>query len=296
MARTDDDTALPFQIEASGLRGRVVRLGRTLDDILRAHGYPAPVTRLLGETVVVCAMLARLLKYDGVFTLQTTSEGPVRTMVADITSAGAMRGFARFDADALPNGDVAPIGALLGRGHLAFTVDQGEETDRYQGIVELTGDTISTCLQHYFRQSEQIDVGLKSAVAETEEGWRGGGLLLQRVPEPQPGLPSDQEDDWRRAMVLMESCSDRELVDPGLSTNQLLVRLFHEDGVRVFDPSPLRPGCRCSRERVTNILRSLDQAEVESYKVDGVVTMTCEFCNRTYTYDDDELRRIYAGA
>ncbi|MCB9960237.1 MAG: Hsp33 family molecular chaperone HslO [Rhodospirillaceae bacterium] len=296
MPHPDDDTAQPFQIEASGLRGRLVRLGPALDTILATHAYPAPVTHALGEMVVVSAVLSSLLKYDGIFTLQTSSQGPVRTLMADVTSDGALRGFARFDAEALPEDDWVPLDALLGRGHLAFTVDQGAHTERYQGIVELKGRTVAECLQHYFRQSEQIDVGLKSALMETPEGWRGGGLLVQRLPEAVADLPSDHEDDWRRAMVLMESCTDGELVGPDVPINDLLFRLFHEDGVRVFTPSSLRQRCRCSRERVEMILRSLDPAEVEDHKIDGVVTMTCEFCNTTYAFDAADLARLLADA
>ena len=296
MPRPDDDTAQPFQIEASGLRGRLVRLGPALDAILATHAYPTPVSHALGEMVVVSAVLSSLLKYDGIFTLQTSSNGPVRTLMADITSDGAMRGYARFDADALPDDDWVPLDALLGRGHLAFTVDQGTHTERYQGIVDLKGSTVAECLQHYFRQSEQIDVGLKSALMATPDGWRGGGLLVQRLPDATPDMPSDHEDDWRRAMVLMESCTDGELAGPDVPINDLLFRLFHEDGVRVFAPSSLMQRCRCSRERVEMILRSLDPAEVEDHKVDGVVTMTCEFCNTTYAFDAADLARLFADA
>ena len=290
-----DDTALPFQIEATGLRGRLVRLGPALDEILTTHAYPPAVTRTLGEMVVVAAVLSSLLKYEGVFSLQTSSAGPVRTMLADVTSDGSLRGFARFDPEAVPDDPATPLDALLGKGHLAFTVDQGEHTERYQGIVAITGTSVAECLQHYFRQSEQIDVGLKAALQQTGSGWRGGGLLLQRLPDDQKGLPSDVEDGWRRAMVLMESCTDAELAGAEVPIHDLLYRLFHEDGVRVFDATPLTRGCRCSRERVSNILRSLDHKEVEDYKVDGVVTMTCEFCSRTYTYDSAELDQVFAG-
>lgn len=288
-----DDAVLPFQIDSSGLRGRSARLGAALDAILDRHDYPAPVAGLLGETVTLAALLASTLKYDGVFTLQTKGDGPVSLMVADVTSAGDIRGYARFDANRLPHDGTPTFRDLLGAGHLAFTVDQREHTERYQGIVELTGDTLAECLTHYFRQSEQINAGLKLAVGRDDAGWRAGGLMLQRLPDQEKIIPvSDREDDWRRAMILMESATDAELLDPGLAASRLLYRLFHEDGVRVFDPHPVRDRCRCSRDRVTAALAAIPRAELETLKIDGSVEVNCEFCNTTYRFDDSDLDRL----
>jgi len=293
-----DDIVQPFQIDASHLRGRLVRVGPVLDEILSKHAYPEPVAKLLGETITLAITLAGALKYEGIFTLQTKGDGPISLMVADVTSTGDVRGYAQFDAERLAGSEIdgaAPVPALLGNGYLAFTVDQGEHTERYQGIVELSGDTLADGVQHYFRQSEQLDTGIKVAVAFTDVGWRGGALMLQRLPEDQvqQTLGSNVADDWRRAMVLMGTCSDKEMLDPNLPANDLLFRLFHEDGVRVWAPSDLFASCRCSRERVATVLASLPRDEIAELKVNGNVEVTCEFCNSTYTFDDAQLDHIY---
>ena len=199
------DYIRPFQIEASGLRGRLVRLGPELDGILSRHAYPAPVARFLAETLTLATLLSAMLKYDGVFTLQGKGDGPLKLLVADVTSEGKMRAFAQYDAAAFEgehaarmteDAELAPAAALLGKGYLAFTVDQGENTERYQGIVELYGKTLADCVQHYFRQSEQIDTGVAVAAELTEAGWRAGGVMLQRMPEEggtAPILSSDPD-------------------------------------------------------------------------------------------------------
>src|SRR5271155_554422 len=199
-----DDLIQPFRIDPFALRGRLVRLGPTVDRILSQHDYPEPVAVLLGEAITLAVVLAGALKYDGIFTLQTKGDGAIRLMVADVSTSGAVRGYAQFDAAKL---DVAAdsgasVPDLLGAGYIAFTVDQGEHTDRYQGIVELAGDTLADCAKHYFRQSEQLQAGIKLAVGRVGPGgiWRAGGLMLQRVP-PEGGygpIADDVEDGWRR--------------------------------------------------------------------------------------------------
>lgn len=298
----NDDLVQPFQIEASRLRGRLVKLGETLDEILTRHAYPEPVAQFLAETVALAVALASMLKYEGVFTLQTKGDGPIRLMVADVTSVGDVRAYAQFDEEALKAaGDdvvIAPAPALLGKGHIAFTVDQGANTDRYQGIVALYGKTLADCVQHYFRQSEQIDTGLAVHAGRVDGRWRAGALMLQRLP-PDPGaaaLASDREDDWRRAMVLMSSTTRDEMLDPALGASELLFRLFHEDGVRVWSPNHLRFGCRCSRERVVGMLAGLPREEVESLRVeDKTVEVVCQFCSTPYHFDDAELDRVYGA-
>ena len=292
-----DDVVQPFQIEASALRGRFIRLGPSLDQILSAHGYPEPVARLLGETVVLAALLAAGLKYDGAFTLQTKGDGPVTMMVVDATSDGDLRGYAKVDEARLPATGPFDVPRLLGKGSLAFTVDQGEFYQRYQGMVALYGETLADCIQHYFLQSDQMDAGLKLAVDRIADGWRGAGLMIQRLPDETIDAPaSDRVDDWRRAMLLMDTATPGEMLDPALSPNGLLYRLFHEDGVRVFEPSSRRRGCRCTRERVAGILASLPPDQVEDYLVDGEVTMNCEFCNISFAFDREQLRKLFDEA
>ncbi|HEV2337166.1 MAG TPA: Hsp33 family molecular chaperone [Stellaceae bacterium] len=288
-----DDLVQPFQIDPFALRGRLVRLGATVDRILSQHDYPEPVAAILGEAIVLAVVLAGALKYDGIFTLQTKSDGPVRLIVADVTTDGAVRGYAQYDPDRLAaasprRGSSASVPDLIGKGYIAFTVDQGEHTERYQGIVELTGETLAECAQHYFRQSEQIQAGIKLSAARSGAGgaWRAGGLMLQRVP-PEGGytvIADDVEDGWRRAMVLMSSATAAELVDPQLSPHRLLFRLFHDEGVRVFAIHPIEARCRCSSERIGRILRSFPADDIEDMRKDEVISVTCEFCNTRYEF------------
>jgi molecular chaperone Hsp33 len=301
-----DDLIQPFRIDPFALRGRLVRLGPTIDRILSQHDYPEPVAVVLGEAIALAVVLAGALKYDGVFTLQTKSDGPVRLIVADVSTDGAVRGYAQYDRDRLDElcrstpprrigktGGSPSVPELIGAGYIAFTVDQGEDTERYQGIVELIGATLAECAQHYFRQSEQIQAGIKLSVARSghDGAWRAGGLMLQRVP-PEGGytvIADDVEDGWRRAMVLMSSATPDELVDPELPPRRLLFRLFHEDGVRVFDTHPIEARCRCSRERIAGILRSFPKEDIEEFRQDPVTTVTCEFCNTKYEFSADDL-------
>jgi molecular chaperone Hsp33 len=297
-----DDLIQPFRIDPFALRGRLVRLGATVDRILSQHDYPEPVAAILGEAITLAIVLAGALKYDGIFTLQTKTDGPVRLIVADVSSDGAVRGYAQYDEAriaALGEQHLGDAGAtpsvphLMGKGYIAFTVDQGEDTERYQGIVELIGGTLAECAQHYFRQSEQIQAGIKLAAARSgaEGAWRAGGLMLQRVP-PEGGyavIADDVEDSWRRAMVLMSTATAAELVDPGLSPHRLLFRLFHDEGVRVFETHPVEARCRCSRERIGRILRSFPAEDIEEMRQDEVTTVTCEFCNTRYDFAGEEL-------
>ncbi len=293
-----DDLVQPFQIDPFALRGRLVRLGPTVDRILSQHDYPEPVAAILGEAITLAVLLAGALKYDGIFTLQTKSDGPVRLIVADVSTDGAVRGYAQYDEGRLPQSLGAPGGSpsvpeLIGKGYIAFTVNQGEDTERYQGIVELIGASLAECAQHYFRQSEQIQAGIKLAVARAGQdgAWRAGGLMLQRVP-PEGGytvIADDVEDGWRRAMVLMSSATPAELVDPLLSPHRLLFRLFHDEGVRVYQTHPLEARCRCSKERIARILRSFPAEDIAEIRQDKVTTVTCEFCNTSYDFAGDDL-------
>ena len=298
-----DDVVQPFQIDPFGLRGRLVRLGPLLDEILTRHAYPEPVAQMLGEAITLAVALAGALKYDGVFTLQTKGDGPIRLLVADVTSDGAVRGYAQYDgeklAKALAGGEVGgSVPRLLGAGYLAFTVDQGDHTDRYQGIVELQGASLAQCAHHYFRQSEQVEAGLKVAVARVAGGdgtrrWRGGSLMVQRLPpEGEAARREAAEDGWRRAVILMSSSTSAELVDRDLAPEALLFRLFHEDGVRVYRRHGLAARCRCSRERVERVLRLLPREELAAMKVEGRVTVACQFCSASYGFDEREIHAL----
>lgn len=307
-----DDLIQRFQIETMVAEGRLVRLGDAIDAILGAHDYPAPVAVMLGECMTLAALLAGGIEYDGVLTLQLKGDGPITVLVADVTSAGGVRGYAQFKTDRVDaaladardlSGPAQPVPQLLGKGHLAFTVDQGSDTQRYQGLVALDGATVAECAHNYLRQSVQLDAAVKLAVGKAgaagRESWRAGGLMVQRMAGttgPQPsgaGTDPEQDDAWRRAVILMGSSTNAELLDAALHPHRLLYRLFSQDGVRVFQPVALDMQCRCSLERVRRVLRSFPRAEIETMKVDGKVVVTCEFCNAAYEFDAPTLETLY---
>jgi molecular chaperone Hsp33 len=293
------DFVLPFHLEGAAVSGRLVRLGAAADSILSRHDYPAPIATLLGETLTLAVGLAGALKYDGVFTLQTKGNGPVAFLVADVTSDGALRGYAQFDPARMPKDvPVRPEGqsvpTWLGAGHLAFTVDQGVQTQRYQGIVALEGATLAECVHHYFRQSEQVETIIKVSVERAAGGWRGAALFLQRLPVA--GSKKEAADDlWFETLSLMATVTNAELSNFELPANDLLYRLFHEIGVRVHDVKPLADHCRCSEDRVVTMLRSFPRAEIDGLMKDGAVEVDCEFCRRSYRFDADALQRVYVA-
>lgn len=286
------DIALPFMIESSGLRGRLVRMDDVLQQILASHAYPEPVSRLTAEVATLAVLLGSMLKYDGIFTLQTQSEGSIKMLVSDFTSAGDVRACAKIADDGVLVAD-----NMLGKGYMAFTVDQGAHMERYQGIVELKDNDLQKSIQAYFTQSEQIRTGIKLAVGQVDGQWRGAAIMLQDMPE-EGGIPSAgeggevsaDEEQWRHAMILLESATDQELLT--LSPEDMLFRLFHEDGVRVFEPKPLQKNCRCSMEKVQGVLITLSPDDIAHITVDGKVRMTCEFCSREYQFDPADVRRM----
>jgi molecular chaperone Hsp33 len=312
-----DDTILPFEVAALDLRGRVVRLGPALDDILNRHDYPPAISKLLGEAIVLTVLLGSSLKFEGRFILQTKTDGPVRMLVVDYRSPGRVRACAQFDraaVDELSKPAAALAGHLLGRGHLAMTIDQGPEMSRYQGLVALTGGSLEDAAHEYFLRSEQIPTRVRLAVAEElragvagpRHRWRAGGMLLQflpkktermRGPDLDPGdapegvtVPEVPEDDaWVEGQSLIATVEDIELIDPDLSSERLLYRLFHEHGVRVFRSSDIEAKCSCSRDSVTNMLKSFSKDDRDHMVQDGVIAVTCEFCNSKYVFAPAEV-------
>ncbi len=295
------DLIQPFRIEGAAIIGRLVRLGEAFADTIEPHDYPAIVAELLGETEALSVALAGSLKYDGIFTLQAQGDGPVGMLVADVTSDGAVRAYARVgdeNAPTLSDGTAidSPVPHLIGNGHLAFTVDQGPDTDRYQGITPLEGATLADCAHLYFRQSEQLETAIKLAAVVDETGSHAGpraaAFMIQRLPGEKPAdIPDeDAEERWRRAVILMSSLKTSEMLDPDLSPRDLLFRLYHEDGVRMYDSRPLRFECRCSRKKVADVLSRFAPENLADMKTDeGVLVATCEFCRAEYRFDDDDL-------
>ncbi len=289
------DRLTPFQFEKTDVIGRIVRLGDdSLSPILSAHDYPPPVAKLLAEAVCLCSLLGSLLKYDGIFTLQINGDGPVTNIVTDMTTAGHLRGFAGYKEKLINDlpGD-AGMDELLGGGRLAFTVDQGDDSDLYQGIVELTGDNLADAVRHYFKQPQQINTGLKIAVEKTDDGhWLGGGILVQSAPPSQARNDNFDPDAWRRAMVLMSSVTPGEMLDADLPIDTLLYRLFHEDGVRRFDDRKLTAQCRCSQKRAEHIIQSMERDSLDEFIDDGELYFDCEFCGERYTFNTDTINAL----
>jgi molecular chaperone Hsp33 len=314
-----DDAVVPFQVDSLDLRGRLLRLGPAVDEILSRHNYPAPVSRLLGEAIVLGVLLGSALKIEGRFILQTQTDGPVSMLVVDFTSPGLMRACARFDrtrvATAIEAG-AAGSAALLGRGHLAMTIDQGADMSRYQGLVALDGGDLEAAAHEYFLRSEQIPTRVRLAVAEDFRAgangmvrrWRAGGVMLQFLPQSSERVrqadldPGDapegtevhavtEDDAWVEGRSLVETVQDLELIDPALSHERLIYRLFHERGVRVFRPHPLVAQCSCSRDKITDMLSRFSQDDRDHMVEDGAISVTCEFCNANYVVDPSELER-----
>ena len=301
----NDNFVQTFQLEASNLRGRIVKIGSVLDDIIKAHDYPLPISHLVAENITLTLLLSSMLKFDGIFTLQAQGDGPIRMIVSDVTSGGIIRGCASYDPErfekaraqllALKTSESSQnhLAQYLGKGYIAFTVDRETEGDRYQGIVELKGASMVDCVQHYFTQSEQIGTGIKMAVGQRDGEWHAGAIMLQHMPEegknPEAGLGNANEDDLRRAMILLDSCTEDEFLDKDIPAETLLFRLFHEEGVRVYPPEKVEKGCRCDSARVENILRTMPQDDLEYMAVDGDIIMTCEFCSKNYNFSLKEI-------
>jgi molecular chaperone Hsp33 len=309
--QSDDDLVLPFRTVRSDVVGRVIRLGSVVDTVLSRHAYPEPVSHALGEALTLTAMLGSALKSEAQakLILQTKTDGPLDFLVADFVAPGKLRGYANFDkadsnlAETKGRGDQ---GALLGKGHVAMTIDRGADKDRYQGIVSLDREPLVDAAHTYFRQSEQLPTFIRLAVARHYgpsggEGarswhWRAGGLMIQQLPraggkrEAVSTSEDDDEENWNRARHLAATVEDHELLDPLLAPQRLLYRLFHEEGVVVTPAAGLAAECRCSRERIHAYLRQFGAAELEDMREpDGGLTVTCEFCSRKYRFSSADI-------
>ncbi|MCC0003099.1 MAG: Hsp33 family molecular chaperone [Methylobacteriaceae bacterium] len=309
-----DDVVLPFAVEPLDLRGRIVRLGPSIDAILSRHGYPTPVARLIGEAAALTVLLGSALKQQGRFQLQTRSDGVVDMLVVDFDAPDRLRAFARFDAERLAQAEAdgkAGAAELLGRGHLAFTIEPGGAMNRYQGVVALAGEGLEVAAHDYFERSEQIPTVVRLAVGEVVTGagahWRAGGLIVQFLPESEerrrqadlhPGDAPDgtpphvvEEDEaWAEGRALAGTVEDHELIDPSLSGERLLYRLFHERGVRVFTAEIVRDQCRCATDSIRSMLKSFTpQERADMVGDDGKIGVTCEFCSTKREFDPKEF-------
>jgi molecular chaperone Hsp33 len=309
-----DDIVQTFEVKPLGVRGRVVRFGAAVDEILQQHDYPEPVSGLLAQAVGLGALLGSALKFDGKFILQTQSDGPVSMLVADYAAPGQVRGYAQFDAEAVESlmAEERPVSTarLLGRGHLAMTVDQGGDMERYQGIVALDDNGLEGAAHEYFERSEQIPTRLRLTAGplvgrgERPETWRAGAIIVQHLPrqggasplaENSGDVPEGYRDDvveddrWVKARLLLETVEDHELLDPTLAPAQLLYRLYHEDGVTVYPPHQVARHCTCSRERAAEIVSHFGPEERGGMLEDGRIVVTCQFCSARYEFDPDAI-------
>lgn len=281
------DISIPFLLPKFSLRGRLVRLQALNNEILTQHDYPDPIAKVLSELLAAAGVLSSLLKYKGVFTLQTKTSGSLNPVIIDVTHEGNMRGYGQFKTQEVQQN--ATFKELIGKGYLAFTVDQGLKVDRYQGIVELNHETLAHAIEHYFQQSEQLETKIFIASEKTEDGsWKSAALLLQQMPSKKV-----DEEIWSYMDSLLLTLSSREFLDFSTSYEKLLYRLFHEGDVTVFDPLPLHAKCRCSRERIKAFLTTLSPDEMEGLLETGHLKMTCEFCNHHYEFDRKDLMTVH---
>ena len=309
--RPTDDLVLPFRMVGASVSGRLVRLGSAVDTVLTGHDYPEIVGRTLGEALALTALLAASLKLEGKLIVQTKTDGPIGLIVTDYHVPGHLRGYASFSAERIKTLESqTPQGTLIGSGHLAMTIDQGDDKTRYQGIVALAGHTLVEAAHLYFRQSEQLPTFIRLAVARHFAGgrwtWRAGGLMIQHVPfaagrsdalrpdetpdDRDARLVGDDDEPWTRVRLLAETVEDHELIDPTLSPELLLYRLFHEENVTAAAPNAVAARCRCSRDRIGAFLRSFGSAELADMRgADGRIGVTCEFCSTRYDFGDGDL-------
>lgn len=296
------DTCVSFFIDNGAYQGRLIRMSSVLDTIIGKHCYPRPVAAVVAESTVLAAMLASTLKYEGLFTLQTQSNGAVSMVVVDVTSEGKIRACASFDEEHLKqnqelrktSGEIEAAPHLMGKGHLAFTVDQGPNTELYQGIVDLQGKNLTECALRYFKQSEQIDTDLKLFLQAPEgesESWLAAGIMLQKMPLKggNESSPEEMEEAWNEAKVFMESLTQDEVFDAELTSEQLLHRLFHANNLSISKCKNYSFGCRCSREKLLQTLSTFSEDDINAMLENNKVTATCHFCSEKYVFDKGEL-------
>lgn len=311
-----DDTVLPFQLDRSDVRGRVARLDGVLDQILAQHDYPPQIEALVAEMALLTAMIGQTIKLRWKLSLQVRGDGGARLIATDYygpTEDGAparIRAYASFDAAKL---DDRPAFEQIGKGYFAVLLDQGDGTTPYQGITPIAGGSLASCAQTYFAQSEQLPTrfALSYGTAQTpgtDAQWRAGGVMLQVMPKASIPAPSeggageggllapsdllDEEDgeSWERANILLDTVEEMELIGPHVQPTDLLVRLFHEEAPRVFDPQPVTFGCTCSADRVRESLSIYSARDIAHMTTeDGIVTADCQFCGAHYEFDPATL-------
>jgi molecular chaperone Hsp33 len=312
-----DDTVLPFQLDRSDIRGRVVRLDGVLEQVLKQHNYPSVIEALVAEAALLTALIGQSVKLRWKLSLQIRGKGPARLIATDYygpTEDGEparIRAYASYDADRLDL--TADPFSQIGEGYMAVMIDQGEDMVPYQGFTPIAGKSLADCAQTYFAQSEQLPTRFaltfgKSQVPGGNSHWRGGGVMLQHMP-PAGGavaaeggsgegglldhtdiLGGEEAENWTRANVLLNTVEEIELIGPTVTPTDLLVRLFHEEQPRVFDAQPVRFGCSCSEEKVRQAMSIYSQKDISKMTTpQGVVTADCQFCGAHYEMDPKTL-------
>lgn len=297
---TPTDLVTVFQLEDQPVRGRAVKLGAALDTALSPDGksrYPDSIARLLGEAMMTGALVAQSLKFDGRLVVQChgTNKGAVSLLMADCTTAGNIRGYARWDDEKLKeielDAKTAGADILLGEGTFSMTIDQGPDMDQYQGISAIKGESLSSCAEHYFNQSEQIPTRIHLACGQSVEAggayWSGGGIMIQKIADDE--ARADATPPWETAQQLFATLTDAELIDPNVSTDTLLYRLFNEYGVRVVETHDVNANCRCSRKILLNTLKSFEAKALNDMAEDGIISANCEFCATDYKFPLAEI-------
>ncbi|NKX41681.1 Hsp33 family molecular chaperone HslO [Rhodobacteraceae bacterium R_SAG2] len=305
-----DDTVLPFQLDDVDMRGRVARLDGVLEGILKQHVYPPQVEALVAEMALLTALIGQTIKLRWKLSLQVQSKGAVRMIATDYYGPekegepARIRAYASYDAERLT--DDAPF-EQVGEGYFAIMIDQGQGMTPYQGITPLAGGSLAACAEAYFAQSEQLPTRFslsfgKSSGPDEPEHWRAGGIMLQHMPKASPLAASgegsgdilkaddlvegDEAEDWSRVNILLGTVEDLELIGPSVPPTDLLLRLFHEEQPRVYDPQPVRFGCTCSEDRVRQSLSIYSARDIEKMTTDeGRVTADCQFCGAHYDLD-----------
>jgi molecular chaperone Hsp33 len=277
------DVAVPFLVNETSIRGKVVKLGPSLNEILNKHNYDERVARLLGELLVLVSQLGDNLKFEGVITVQLKSDGILNLMVADYVYGGQIRGYAEYNKEELAKINKTDFPDLVGKGYLAITIDQGDDMERYQGIVDLSGSSLSECIENYFHQSEQLPTAIKVVIGKIDKGqgdeWVGGGIMAQSLADIKSS-DDEKNDAWQTAKAFIGTIRMDELLDPDIDTKELLYRLFHFEGVWVYDAKSIEHKCRCSRQRMEDVIQAMPEEEKEYLRVDGKIVANCQFCNR----------------
>ncbi|MBR1825062.1 MAG: Hsp33 family molecular chaperone HslO [Alphaproteobacteria bacterium] len=296
-----NDTSISFNLDNNAFRGRIVRLDKVMTEIFSRAQYPDNVAAALAETTALGTLIASLMKFDGIFTLQMQGTGPISVLVTDVTSAGKVRSAVKYDEKAIETaqvlrkteGEIEPTPHWLENGVLIFTIDQGKNTDLYQGVVDLQGKNLEECALRYFKNSEQIDTYLHLYLNKDGEVWKSAGILIQKMP--QKGGKEGAEDDetlnelWNEDKILMDSLTKEEMFN--LDLKEVLFRLFHEHQVRVNKEQEYAFGCRCSREKLQQTLSAMKPEDIEDMVENGKITATCNFCGQVYSFDKGELLR-----